>query len=622
MAHTKFPRWLLILVLGSAMTLLGGQDTYCPRYPASERAFGERALETDLKFALNAASAGKPDWSNTAALPPVKNVIDEWIFRKMAKDGVEAAPTTTDNEFLRRIYVDLTGRIPTFEQAQAFLTSTTSNKRTQLIEDLLASPAYVDQLSHWYLERFRVRQGTGGWVSISGRNNFYGYIRDFVEHDRQYNKVVQEMLTASGDSDVEPRLGLLTRNVENYYDSPSQDFWDGFTDMATVQFLGFKTECISCHDGRRHLENINLFLTPHTRREFWRLSAFFSRTRIQAVSDDSAFFRPRLLWGNSTTGLYTGIIDPSRPGARPSRAAANEEPVYLFSGEKPSSGAWRNEFARLLTSDRQFARAAVNYLWAYFFGTGIVDPPDGWDLARVDPAEPPPEGWPMQNAHPELLEALTDVFIQSNYSTRSVVRLIVNSNTYQLSSRYPENKWQDAFVRYFARYEARRMTAEQLFDSLSTATGTEGSMSVDGLSTLLRYANQLPHPYASRDWETESLLDALGRGDWNNRRSIAKPSLFGILEYMNRWTIAARTRAWADQWTPQSRLALWLSQGLSDQEIIRRTFMATLTRDPSDDEVSLVLARKPNQQDTWLVRLWLSGLQWALIQKSDFVFKY
>src|SRR2546426_1525501 len=271
----KLPSWFLILLLGSAVTLLAGQDTYCPSYPSSERAFVERARDFDLRFALYGALPRNPDGSSAAVQPPAKNVIDEWIFRKMARDSVDVAPLTTDNEFLRRIYVDLIGRIPTFEQAQAFLSNGSPNKRTQLIEDFLASPGYVDQVAHWYLDRFQVRQGAGGWISVSGRNNFYRYIRDFVEHDRPYNKVVQEMLTARGDSDVEAPLGMLTRSVDNYYDSPAQDFWDGFTDMATVQFLGFKTECISCHDGRRHLESINLFLTPHTRREFWRLSAFF-----------------------------------------------------------------------------------------------------------------------------------------------------------------------------------------------------------------------------------------------------------------------------------------------------------------------------------------------------------
>src|SRR5262249_44116282 len=153
--------------------------------------------------------------------------------------------------------------------------------------------------------------------------------------------------------------------------------------------------------------------------------------------------------------------------------SAYEEPYYWLTGETPANGAWRNEFARILTSDRQFAKATVNYLWAYFFGTGIVDPVDGWDLARTDPSTPLPDGWTTQNTHPDVLDALADQFIQSHYSIKTIVKLIVNSNTYQLSARYPAGKWQDAFKMYFARYEARRMTAEQLVDSVATASGVE-----------------------------------------------------------------------------------------------------------------------------------------------------
>jgi hypothetical protein len=142
----------------------------------------------------------------------------------------------------------------------------------------------------------------------------------------------------------------------------------------------------------RHLENINLFLAPHPRSDFWKLSAFFARTRLQIVTDDFAGFRPRLIFSNSQSGLYTGVVDPSNPGARPARTDANERPLYWLNAQQqePANGNWQQEFARLLTSDRQFSLAAVNYIWSYFFGSGIVDPPDGWDLRRTDPSNPPP----------------------------------------------------------------------------------------------------------------------------------------------------------------------------------------------------------------------------------------
>src|SRR5206468_5785519 len=107
-------------------------------------------------------------------------------------------------------------------------------------------------------------------------------------------------------------------------------------------------------------------------------------------------------------GLYNGVIsDPNNPGPRPPRSGAYT-PRYMFTGEVPRSNAWRDELARMVVSDRQFARATVNYIWAHFFKYGIVDPPDAWDLARIDPKNPPPAPWTLQPSHPELLERLTD----------------------------------------------------------------------------------------------------------------------------------------------------------------------------------------------------------------------
>jgi len=554
--------------------------------------------------------------SYQAVVPPVRNLIDNWVFGKLNADGVDAAPLTNDYEFVRRLHLDLTGRIPTVEQAQAFLSATGNDKRDKLIESLLSSPAYVDQVSQWFLQRFQVTR-SARYISIPERNNFYYFVRQFVQQDRPYDAFVRDLLTATGDTDTSPGIALLGRQVTDFYENPTQDWWDSFTDLSTTQFLGLKTDCISCHNGRGHLEKINLFLTPKTRHQFWELSAFFSRTRIQAISDDSGGYRTRLIFSDSQTGAYTGNVDPSRPGPRPARDGANPQPYYWFTEQQVQSGAWRAEWARILTADRQFARAAVNYLWAYFFGSGIVDPPDGWDFARVDPRNPPPPEWPSQISHPELLEALADEFIQSGYSIRRAIRLIVSSNTYQLSSRYPQGKWLSAYARYFAKRQARRLTAQQLYDSLTTATGTEAPIPVDGMADIFRYANQLPHPRSSLDFQLEQLLASAGAGDWVNQLPNNQPSLYGVLDFFNSNIVAGRTRAWSDQFSPQTRLATWVAGGLSDAEIIRNLFLATLTRPPTDAEVAAIM--KVSQADR---RMWLTSVQWALLQKSDFGFNY
>jgi hypothetical protein len=470
--------------------------------------------------------------------------------------------------------------------------------------------------SHWFLTRFLVTRNAG-LIGILERNNFYKFVRQFVEGDRPYDAFVRDLITAKGDSDTSPATALLTRQITDPFTSAQQDFWDDFTDLSTTQFLGFKTSCISCHNGRGHLEKINLFLAPIGRRQFWQLSAFFSRTKVQIVTDDLGADRRRIIYSNAPNGVYTGVVNPNSPGPRPPRTGANEQPAYWLTGEQPRTGAWRDEWARIVISDPLFARAGVNYIWAYFFGSGIVDPPDGWDLARVDPANPPPGDWPLQISHPELLAELARRFQDSQYSLRSIIKLIVSSNAYQLSSRYPAGKWQAAFSRYFARHDARRLTAEQLFDSLATATGTEALMPVDGLPGFFRYANQLPHPRSTTDFQVDSLLSSLGQGDWVNQPPTSQPSLYGVLDFFNSWSVSQRTNAWSDANSPQSRLAVWVGAGLSDSAIINNLFLATLTRTPTATETSAILARKQNDR-----KMWLTAVQWALLQKSDFVFNY
>lgn len=591
------------------------QDPGCPAYPVSARIDAARVLDLDRQYAAARRTRA------AVVTPPSKNVIDDWTFKKMSDDGVAPAPLTTDGEFVRRIYLDLTGRVPTFEQIKAFLADNSAGKRDKLIDTLLSSPAYVDQFSFWFRKRFQVVRGNLGGGLTTGvpeRNNFYAFVRQFVQQDRPYDAFARDIVTAAGDTDTAPATAPFSRQVTDYYSTAKQDFWDNFTDLSTTQFLGFHTSCISCHNGRGHLEKINLFLAPKTRAQFWQLSAFFSRTRVQIVTDDASAYRRRLIFSDAASGGgYNGIVNPAAPGPRPDRTGANAQPRYWLTGDAPQTDAWRAEWGRALTSDPQFALAGVNYLWSYFFGSGIVDPPDGWDLARVDPSNPPPADWPLQISHPELLQELASRFTSSHYSIKSMIRLIVSSNAYQLSSHYPAGKWQLAFARYFARHEAQRLTAEQMFDSLTTATGTEPVLEVDGMPGQFHYANQLPHPHSTLDGAVDSLLTSLGQGDWINQLPSNQPSLYGVLDFFNTWNVAARTQAWSNAGSPQTRLATWVGSALSDTDIINNMFWATLARPPSDAEVTTIINKKQSNR-----LLWLTGVQWALLQKSDFVFNY
>jgi Protein of unknown function (DUF1549)/Protein of unknown function (DUF1553) len=601
-----------LLTLGSFCL---AQDPGCPKYPEAVRTRWESALERDrLNTAFRRAPHPKLN-GITISLPRV-NFIDTLLFGKMSDDGAAPAPLTTDAEFIRRAYVDLTGRIPQPEKVIAFLNDTSTTKRARLIEDLLVSDAYVSQFTLYFANQFQVTRSNGTNVHLAGRNLFYNFVRSFVQQDRPYNQFVQELLTASGDSDTVPGVNYFVRWISGNENNPPQDFWDDMTDFVTTQFLGFRTACISCHNGRAHLENINLYLAPKRRAEFWNSSAFFARTDffMQGEQDGN---RVRFLLQDRSYGNYNGAVPVTNPGNRPQRFGANvTQPAFILNGAGAETSAWRSDFVKMVTRDRQFARATVNYLWAYFFNTGIVDPPDGWDLARIDPSNPPPSPWPVQNTQPELLEALTDAFINSNYSIKTMVRTIVNSNVYQLSSRYT-GKWNPVYAADFARHDPKRLSAEELWDAITIATQTEQPMNVAGFPNPVMYANELPDPY--EPWDNGNItnfLSTLGRGNYTTIPRDSSPTLLGLLFLMNQYDVFQRVSEPYGVGNPQNRAARVAFTAGSDTEAIRQIYLATLARYPSDAEVKTVLAAA-GPDPRWV---WLPRMQWALINKLEFIF--
>jgi len=601
--------WIVVFLAASGGF---GADPDCPSYPQATRHTWQRSRQADLAF--QNYSKLKTNRKSAAIEYPRNSFIDQILLSKMSSDGVNPAPLTTDAEFVRRIYIDLTGRIPTPEQTVAFLSDTQADKRTALIARLLGSAAYVDQFTLYFSNKFKVTR-SNRHVGVAGRNVFSKFVRDFVERDQPYNQFVTQLLTAKGDVDTVPGAQFWARNFSDL-DGPLQDTWDNTTDVITTQLLGFKTECISCHNGRGYLEKINVWLTRKSRADFWSQSAFLSRVNFLRYSDDPQGYRAKMTVFDRDYGNYSGAT--SAASTRPVRTNANYDPVWILNSRPATTADFRGELARTLTTDRQFAKATVNYLWAYFFRTGIVDPPDAWDLSRVDPVRPPPEGWPIQNAHPELLEQLADRFIASNYSVKELVRLIASSSVYQLSSRY-EGEWKTDYARYFARHNPSRLSAEEVYDSLVTATRTETFLSIFGADRPVRYANQLPDPAEpSGDPQVANLLIQFGRGDWVTRPASNGPTLLGLLYSMNDGFVVSRTLASTGNGIlPSNRVLFIDARAGSDEDAITQMFLATLSRYPVGEETAATLARRKGRREEWL-----SDLQWALINKLDFLFNY
>src|SRR5262249_16691736 len=158
----------------------------------------------------------------------------------------------------------------------AFLNRGSPPSRGALIDSLIGSDAYVDYWTAFFANRFEVTSRYYNIVGIPGRNLFHRYLREFVAKDRPYRDLATDVITAAGDSHSYAPVNFAVRGFQN--GDPIQDTWDTITDRVTTRFLGVKTECVSCHDGRGHLEPINLYLSVRRRVEFWRQSAFLSRT--------------------------------------------------------------------------------------------------------------------------------------------------------------------------------------------------------------------------------------------------------------------------------------------------------------------------------------------------------
>ena len=594
-----------------AATLAVGADSHCPAYPAERREALVSAFQLERSGAVPLSAKAKTGVRSAAAVR--NNFIDDQIFGRMEAANVQPAPLSPDAMFLRRVYLDVTGRLPKTETLREFLGDSRGNKRSLAIDALLNSPDYVDYWTYYFANQFQVTSAYYNLIGIPGRNLFYNFLRDFVQRDRPYYEVAHEMISSTGDSFEKAPTNFLLRSIQ--MGDPVQDTWDTLTADITQKFLGVQTLCVSCHDGRGHLEQINLYLTGIKRRQFFQQSAFLSRIGMTQLPVDVFDQTRRTLVFDKGHGVYDGSVSSGNPGQRPPRVG-NWEPAYLFSGEAPRSGEWRKELARMIIEDRQFARATVNYLWAHFFRQGIVDPPDAWDLARIDPKNPPKAPWVLQASHPELLEALTDEFIAGNYSIKRMVRLMAESNAYQLSSRY-EGAWRPEYARLFARHTPRRLTAEEAWDALTAATQSEIPMFVEGFASPLTRAVQLPDATEPRqDSRIRTFLTNFGRGDWWRNPRDPGSSVVQVLYFMNDATINARTfGARLGGGNAETRVARLAAADLAEDLCVDELFLATIGREATDEEYA-ASRRAPSQtrED------WLADLQWALLNKVEFLF--
>lgn len=552
---------------------------------------------------------------------PIRNYIDRFIFEKIQRDNIPHAGLTTDAEFLRRVTLDLTGRLPESSEIRQFVTDSDPGKREKAIDRLMDTPyleiivrpdqPFVDRWTYFFDDLFR---NGAAQLGTTGRNLFHSYLRMAVLMNIPYDELVREMLTAKARSNwLDAPSNFLARDhVDDDFTPTKVNDSDTYDDLAVTTaklFLGVNLECVSCHHGKGHLEKINLFLSGIRRDQMWRMAAFFGQMRVTRPYATNQEFAV----------LDTGTgYDLKRPSVmRIQRYRADVSPQFLLTGEQPAAGEpWRTAFARMLTSHPQFARTTVNLIWAELFGIGIVDPPLEFDLARQDPANPPPAPWTVQPSHPELLNALAQDFMDHKYDLRYLIRLITTSSTYQLSAHF-DGEWKESYTRYFARRFVRRLTAEMVCDSILQATGSRRPIPVSGLTSKVTYVSQTysPEDLSGKEFQgMRDLLTAFGQGNRDKSERDPVGSMIQSSVLLNGEFVKEQVRV-------QEGGTLWKllrrTPPASRAEIVDEMFLSFLSRFPSREEKALALrAVDPAQPET------VEDFAWSLINRIEFIHNY
>ncbi|HEX6085890.1 MAG TPA: DUF1549 domain-containing protein [Thermoanaerobaculia bacterium] len=538
-----------------------------------------------------------------AVRSPFGNDIDAEIFARLAGAGIRPAGLAGDEEFLRRVYVDLTGTIPTASEVDAFLADTSADKRARKIDDLLRSDAFTDRWTMWFGDLVQnVQVSSNSREYYLGRNAYHAWIRESISANKPYNAMVREVLEGEGNNFQSGVANYVVRQLQP--NGPPQDTYDNLAAHSAEKFLGMPMLCISCHDGQGHLEMVNWYLRGKSREDFWKMAAFFSKTtargeRYTDPTNPNANIIRFTVGTNNQAAYRLNTTDGNKSPRQPkSGQSATVTPAFITTGETPRLGeTWRAAYARMLTADRQFARNTVNLLWRELFGRGIVEPVNAFDLAKLD----------TQASHPALLEKLTDTFIAKNYDLRAMLRVMATSNAYQLTSKYDGPHPDES---YFARRQPRRLQAEVLVDAIGTATNQRYNFAVQGMPTLNR-AMQLPDPLEGRRVGAGLLMNTFGRGDRDDVARTNDSAISQALALMNDRVVTDRVRR-----TSTSTVGI-LTSTLTDRgQIVERLYLQTLSRRPTAQEKQIAvdyLNAGPLIERT-------EDLQYVLINSLEFLF--
>ncbi|VTT97759.1 Ig-like domain-containing protein OS=Singulisphaera acidiphila (strain ATCC BAA-1392 / DSM 18658 / VKM B-2454 / MOB10) GN=Sinac_2724 PE=4 SV=1: Big_2: PSCyt2: PSD1 [Gemmataceae bacterium] len=503
-------------------------------------------------------------WPN----PPEANYVDTHTFAKLKQMSIAPSDLCTDFEFVRRAYLDAIGRMPTVEESKAFLADKDAKKREKLIDALVEAPEFAD---FWALKWADVLRSSRKTIQTKGSYGFQAWLRGHFQKNTPWDKVVQELITANGNTFANPPA--------NYYRIAKDP--QSLAETTAQLFLGVRMQCAKCH---------NHPFERWSQDDYYGMAAWFARVKTKP---EPAVGTPAAKNAGAAEVIYA-----SRDGeVQQPRSGKTMKPRYIGTGDadvKPTEDR-RAVLAAWLTSGDNafFSKSVVNRVWFHLLGKGIVDPVD--DFRESNPS-----------CNDELLDALAKDFAKNKFDMKLLVRTIMKSRTYQLSAQPNASNADD--TKYFSHAVTKLLTAEQLLDAICDFTGVPEKFA--GLPAGTR-ATQLPdgevnHPFLKAFGQParELACECERESDGN---------LAQALQLINGPTVNEKVRG------ANNRLGKLLAAKATDEQILTELFTAALARAPFEDEKKISLghvARGADKRKAW------EDVVWALINTREFLFRH
>jgi hypothetical protein len=507
------------------------------------------------------------------------NAIDEHVFAKLAELRIEPSDLCTDAAFVRRVWLDAAGALPTPERVRAFLADPATDKRSKLIDEVLASPEFTDYWALQLGDLFQNRKERDHDVrGVKGVRQFHAWIRKQVADNRPWDAIARDVLLAKGTTTDAPAVGYYIVTVGEHRHPEQSEVGES----VAQAFLGTRIGCAKCH---------NHPLERYTQDDFYHFAAFFSRVKLdrkEAKSGEPTTLRVSHPDANAnknpvgTTQPRTGQFLRPQPL---DRTAADVQPT---DDPREKLVAWVTN-----PDNAYFSGAMVNRVWKHYLGVGLVEPVD--DLRATNPP-----------TVPALWAVLKAEFVAKKFDLRHLMRLVLNSRTYQLSSATRPTNETDS--RFYSHYYARRLPAEVLHDAIGDAVGVPDRL--DGYPVGMK-AVQVADPNLN-----SSFLRMFGRSDRVTACACERGgdvTLPQLLHLQNNEGLQSRITT-AAGWVYST-----LAKEKDDDVVLTALFLRTLSRQPRTDEraaVKKLLAAGEKRHDVF------ADLMWALLNSKEFAFNH